>query len=100
MTYDLEGPWFWGSTFKSQRLIREYLRIVSKKYDIEMKLLEDLGYVKCPKCGRTKPFYDFIHAGLFRVENYLQCVCDHRWDRMFPNDDMMTEKEYYKRKNK
>lgn len=100
MTYNLEGDWFWGPTFKSQRLIQEYLDIRSKKYGIEMEILKELGYIKCPKCGRIKPYYDFIKQGSFGGGNYLQCTCFYRWSRMFPHYDMMTEKEYYKVKNK
>lgn len=98
MTYNLEGDWFWGPAFKAERLIKEYLDIRSKKYDVEMNLLKELGFIKCPKCGRTKPYYDFVNQGSFGGGNYLQCTCFHRWIRMFPHDDMMTEKEYYKEK--
>lgn len=100
MGFDLEGNWFWGPAFKAERLTKEYLDIRSKKYDVEMEILEELGYIQCPQCSKTKPYYDFVHSGSFGSGNYLKCICGHRWGKMFPQDDMVTRNEYYKRKNK
>jgi len=92
-----EVAWFWEHSFKMDGLIQKYLNIESQKYQIEMEILRELGYIKCPVCSRVKPYYDFIHSGSYGRRNYLECICGHRWNKMFPNDDMYCKKEDAKR---
>ncbi|MDF1538624.1 MAG: hypothetical protein P1Q69_06960 [Candidatus Thorarchaeota archaeon] len=79
-------------------LIQEYFDMRFDLYLKEQQIIDKIGFIKCTKCGKIDPIFRFVQRGSFGDSNFLECICGYRWDTFFPEDDMMTQQEYYKQK--